>query len=62
MMEAVGTSETSIYFKTTCSDIPEGCHLHLGKRPPDRLKQRWKDNIGNGIDLIELGCKNYEVD
>jgi hypothetical protein len=30
MMEAVFTSETSIYFyETTWNYIPEGCHLHI---------------------------------
>jgi hypothetical protein len=30
MMEAVCTSETSVYFyKTTQHCIPEGCHLHI---------------------------------
>jgi hypothetical protein len=27
MMEAVSTSETSVYFETTWGCIPEGCHL-----------------------------------
>jgi hypothetical protein len=31
-MEAVSTSETSINFKTTRRNIPEGCHHHIRRR------------------------------
>jgi hypothetical protein len=34
MMEAVRTSETSVYFESTrrYTDLPEGCHLHTHRR------------------------------
>jgi hypothetical protein len=33
LMEAVSTSETSVYFYTTTQrNIPEGCHLHTRRR------------------------------
>jgi hypothetical protein len=46
MMEAVRTSETSVYFinKTTRRYIPEGCHLHT------RRRENQKSHIGG------MGC------
>jgi hypothetical protein len=32
VMEAVRTSETPVYFKTTRRYIPEGCRLHTRRR------------------------------
>jgi hypothetical protein len=32
MMEAVPTSETSVYFETTRRYIPEDCHFHTRRR------------------------------
>jgi len=39
MMDAVSTSETSVYFyHTTWRNFPEGCHLHIRRR--ENLKSR----------------------
>jgi hypothetical protein len=45
MMQAVHTSETSVYFnETTWSYIPEACHLHPQNFELE-LERAWKEAI-----------------
>jgi hypothetical protein len=43
-MEAVDTSEASVYFyETTRRNIPEGCHIHIRRR--EKLKSHYLPTI-----------------
>jgi hypothetical protein len=65
IMEAVGTSETSVYFnETTQSHIPEGCNLHNRRR--ENLKFQPKLDVLtkdiSKLNCVEIGLVNRQTD